>query len=98
MIFAGKERGALELVDVSALVGEMLKLLKISVSKHAVLEASLGQGLALVRGNAAQIPQVVMSLITNASERSAIGMETSGYRRRGSAGRATLMDELVTLS
>ena len=68
MIFAGDERGTLELVDVSSLVSEMLELLKVSISKHAVLQTSLEEGLPAVRGNSAQIRQVVMNLVTNASE------------------------------
>ena len=68
MIFAGKERGTLEPVDISWLVGEMLELLKVSISKHAVLKTSLGKGLPAVQGNPAQIRQVVMNLVTNASE------------------------------
>jgi PAS domain S-box-containing protein len=68
MIFAGKESATLAQVDVSAVVGEMLELLKVSISKHAVLKTSLGKGLPAVIGNAAQILQVVMNLVTNASE------------------------------
>jgi PAS domain S-box-containing protein len=68
MIFAGSERGDIELVDVSSLVSEMLELLKVSISKHASLKTSLGQGLPAVRINSAQLRQVVMNLITNASE------------------------------
>jgi PAS domain S-box-containing protein len=68
MIFAGKERGNLEPVNVSGLVAEMLQFLKISISKHAVLETHLDTVLPPVLGNSAQIRQVVMNLITNASE------------------------------
>jgi len=68
MIFAGKERGTLEPLDVSSLVSEILELLKVSISKHAVLQTSLGKDLPTIRGNAAQIQQVVMNLVTNASE------------------------------
>jgi PAS domain S-box-containing protein len=68
MIFAGNERGTLEPVDVSSLVGEMLEFLKVSISKHAVVKTSLGKGLPEVRGNAAQVRQVVLNLVTNASE------------------------------
>lgn len=68
MIFAGNEDSTLELVDVSWLVGEMLELLKVSISKHAVLKTSLGAGLPAVRGNPPQMRQVVMNLVTNASE------------------------------
>ena len=68
MIFAGNESGALEPVDVSSLVTEMLELLKVGVSKHAALKTSLPKGLPRVRANPAQIRQVVMNLVTNASE------------------------------
>ena len=87
MIFAGKENGALEPVEVSFLVGEMIELLKVSISKHAVLKTTLVKGLPAVTGNAAQIRQVVMNLITNASE--AIG-ERDGVIR--------VITELVTSS
>ncbi|HJZ99589.1 MAG TPA: ATP-binding protein, partial [Candidatus Solibacter sp.] len=68
MIYAGHEQPVRELVDVSLLIGEMLELLKVSISKHAVLRPSLGKDLPPVRGNPAQIRQVVMNLVTNASE------------------------------
>ena len=55
-------------MDVSSLVTEMLELLKVSVSKHAALKTSLAQDLPRVRANSAQIRQVVMNLVTNASE------------------------------
>ena len=68
MIYAGNESGALEPVDVTSLVTEMLELLKVAVSKHAALKTSLAQDLPRVRANSAQIRQVVMNLVTNASE------------------------------
>jgi PAS domain S-box-containing protein len=68
MIYAGNEREVLELVNVSWVVEEMLNLLKVSVSKHAVLEADLAEGLAAIQGRAAQLRQIVMNLVTNASE------------------------------
>jgi CheY-like chemotaxis protein len=55
-------------VDVSRLAAEMLELLKVSISKHAVLRTNLGGKLPAVQGNAAQIRQVVMNLVINASE------------------------------
>ena len=45
MIYGGKESPAFEPVDVSSLVEEMLHLLKISISKHAILKAELGEDL-----------------------------------------------------
>jgi nitrogen-specific signal transduction histidine kinase/CheY-like chemotaxis protein len=68
MIYAGKESAVVGLVDVSRIVKEMVELLKVSVSKHAVLETDLGEDLPAVRANAAQLRQVVMNLVTNASD------------------------------
>ena len=68
MIYAGQESEALELVDVSAIVKDMLELLKVSVSKHVSVEADLGKQLPVVRANPSQIRQVVMNLFYNASE------------------------------
>jgi PAS domain S-box-containing protein len=68
MIYGGKESPAFEPVDVSSLVEEMLQLLKVTISKHAVLKAELGECLPAVHGNPAQIRQIVMNLVTNASE------------------------------
>ena len=68
MAYAGQENASLEPVNVSQLVGEMLELLKVSLSKHATLKVDLTENLAVVHANAAQIRQVVMNLITNASE------------------------------
>jgi two-component system cell cycle sensor histidine kinase/response regulator CckA len=55
-------------VDLSRLVKEMIELLKVSISKHAVLNINLDENLPAVLGNAPQIRQVVMNLVINASE------------------------------
>ena len=68
MIYAGKESEAIDLVDVSDVARDMVELLKVSVSKHALLETDFGQDLPAVRGSAGQIQQIVMNLVTNASE------------------------------
>jgi PAS domain S-box-containing protein len=68
MIYAGKENPVVGLVDVSRIVKDILELLKVSVSKHAVLEMDLGQGLPAVRASAAQLRQIVLNLVTNASD------------------------------
>jgi two-component system cell cycle sensor histidine kinase/response regulator CckA len=68
MIYAGRESAEVGIVDVSRIVEEMLELLKVSVSKRAVLEADLGRHLPPIHANAAQIRQIVMNLVTNASD------------------------------
>jgi two-component system, cell cycle sensor histidine kinase and response regulator CckA len=68
MIYSGEERQALEPVDISQLVGEMIDLLKVSISKHATLKLNLGEKLPKVVANATHIRQVIINLITNASE------------------------------
>jgi PAS domain S-box-containing protein len=68
MIYSGKESPVFEPVDVSHVIEEMLPLLKISISKHAILNIELDENIPEVRANPAQIRQVVMNLVTNASE------------------------------
>ena len=68
MIYAGKESAVVELIDLSKIVDEMLALLKVSVTKHAVIKANLDRDLPAIRASAAQIRQIVMNLITNASD------------------------------
>jgi CheY-like chemotaxis protein len=46
----------------------MLPLLKVLVSKHASLEIDLGKDLPVIRANDAQIRQIVLNLVTNASD------------------------------
>ena len=68
MIYAGKETPASAFIDVSQTVNEMLPLLGVSISKRAILKTDLAVNLPAVRADVAQIRQVVMSLVTNASE------------------------------
>jgi two-component system, cell cycle sensor histidine kinase and response regulator CckA len=68
MIYSGDDDTNFEPLSVPVLVKEMLQLLKVSISKHAVLNAYLPEDLPPVNANPAQIRQVVMNLITNASE------------------------------
>jgi nitrogen-specific signal transduction histidine kinase/CheY-like chemotaxis protein len=80
MIYAGKESEAAGPVDLSRTVAEMVELLKVSVSKNALLVTDLGQDLPAVQANAAQIRRIVMNLVTNASQ--AIGNRDGVIRVR----------------
>ncbi len=68
MVYAGEKSDAPAAVDVSQIVAEMVDLLRVSISKGAVLETDLGKRLPTVRANAAELRQVVLNLVTNASE------------------------------
>jgi two-component system cell cycle sensor histidine kinase/response regulator CckA len=68
LAYAGHESSVFEPLNLAELVNEMLQLLKVSISKTAHLTVDLPPNLPAVRANAAEIRQVVMNLLTNASE------------------------------
>ncbi len=65
--YAGGTSVAMEELDLSRIVEEMVHLLDGSISEKAVLRTTLAKDL-LVRANAAQIQQVVLNLVKNAAE------------------------------
>jgi len=68
MIYAGQESDVLEPVDVSAHIEGMLDLLKVIVSRHAALVTNLSRDLPAVRARPAELSQILMNLVVNASE------------------------------
>ena len=68
LAYSGKGKFVIEPLDLSKLVGEMAHLLLASISKKSELEQDLAPELPAFEADAAQIRQVVMNLITNASE------------------------------
>jgi PAS domain S-box-containing protein len=80
MIYGGKHSPESEAVDCSLLIREMLQLLKVSISKYAVLRTDLEDNLLMVQGSRAQLRQLVMNLVINASE--AIGDRDGEIRIR----------------
>ena len=65
---AGQDAAAAGPVDLSLEVEQTLRLLTPSISKRVVVHTSLPKDLPAVLGNAAQIHQVVLNLILNASD------------------------------
>jgi len=65
---AGIDPKALEPVDLSSASEQIVRLLKTSVSKHAVIETNLASNLPTILGNAAQVRQILVNLVKNASE------------------------------
>ena len=57
-----------EPVDLSWLVADMDALLKVVVSKHVLLKTQLSRNIRAVQANLAELRQIVMNLVKNASE------------------------------
>jgi PAS domain S-box-containing protein len=68
LAYSGKGKFLVQPLDLSLLVEEISHLLMVSISKKAVLRTRLASSLPAIEGDAIQIQQVVMNLITNASE------------------------------
>jgi signal transduction histidine kinase/CheY-like chemotaxis protein len=75
LAYSGKGRFVVEAVSINELVEEMAHLVEISISKKAVLRYDFADNLPAIEADATQMRQIVLNLITNASE--AIG-EKSG--------------------
>ncbi len=74
LAYSGKGRFIVESVHLNELVEEMAHLLEVSISKKAILRFDFAASLPAFEGDATQIRQVIMNLITNASE--ALGDES----------------------
>lgn len=68
LTYSGKGRFEVKAVDLSRLVREMAQLLDASISKKALLKYNLADDLPLVECDVNQVQQIVMNLVTNASE------------------------------
>jgi PAS domain S-box-containing protein len=83
LAYSGRGRFMIEPINLSELVEEMAHMLQVSVSKKAVLKYNFAASLPLFEGDATQVRQVVMNLITNASdaleERSGVISISTGF-------------------
>ena len=68
LAYAGHVPPTLEPVDLSELIRGMMELLTVSVSKKATLQWELAERMTAVEGDRSQLSQVVLNLVTNASE------------------------------
>ena len=82
LAYSGKGRFVIQALSLNEIVTEMAHLLSVSISKKAVVKYHLSGNLPMVRADATQLRQVVMNLMTNASEaigdRSGVIVLTSG--------------------
>jgi len=75
LAYSGKGQFVIEPVNIGDFIQEMSHMLEVTISKKAVLRFNFAPNLPLFDGDTTQIRQVIMNLVTNASE--AVG-EKSG--------------------
>jgi PAS domain S-box-containing protein len=68
LAYAGKGRFNLQPIDLSAAVRETSSLLHSAISKRAILSLDLAPDMPMMTGDGTQVRQVIMNLLTNASE------------------------------
>jgi len=68
LAYSGRGRFVVRPLDLSAMVTEMAQLLHTVISKRATLHFDFTPGMPPVDGDATQVRQIVMNLITNASD------------------------------
>lgn len=81
LAYSGKGRFVVERIDLPELVEEMVNLLETTISKKAELVLDFESRVPLIEGDPTQIRQVVMNLMTNASE--ALGDKSGTIRVSG---------------
>jgi signal transduction histidine kinase/CheY-like chemotaxis protein len=68
LAYAGKATFDVRPRALNAIVGDLVHLLSVSVSKKVDLRLELEEGLPLIEADAAQLKQVTLNLVTNAAE------------------------------
>lgn len=68
LAYSGKGKFVIELINLSELVEEMAHILEVSISKKAILRFNFATTIPVIEADATQIRQIIMNLITNASD------------------------------
>lgn len=68
LAYSGKGKFVVDAININDLVNEMSKLLYVSISKKVRIEYNFADQIKLFEADPTQIRQIVMNLITNASE------------------------------
>jgi len=74
LAYSGRSVFEMHSLDISGLIGDITHMLEVSISKKTSLKCDFEDDLPPIKGDSAQIGQVIMNLVINASE--AIGADT----------------------
>lgn len=91
LAFSGGGHSKRDQLDLNQLVGGMAKLLGVSISKNASFKMRCAEDLPALSGDATQLRQVIMNLITNASD----ALSAEGGTITVETGRIVLSPELL---
>ncbi len=68
LAYSGRGKFSLEPIDLDRLIEETVQMLRISISKNAVLRCRYAGGLPVLEGDPSQVRQIIMNLVINASD------------------------------
>jgi two-component system cell cycle sensor histidine kinase/response regulator CckA len=68
LAYSGKGRFVIQAVEIQKVVEEMLHMLRVSISKNAILKLNFAVNIPSIDADASQLRQVIMNLVVNASE------------------------------
>ena len=68
LAYAGKGRFVIQPINVSKLINEIMHLIKASISKKAEIKLNMNEDIPFIKGDVNQIRQIIINLMTNASE------------------------------
>jgi len=68
LAYSGKGKFSLEPIDLNHLIEDTIQMLNISISKNAVLKFNYSKDPVFLEGDPAQIRQIIMNLVINASD------------------------------
>jgi len=68
LAYSGKGKFVIQKVDLNEAIDEMTRILEVSISKKAVIKYHYSDNLPYIEADPTQIRQIIMNLVTNASE------------------------------
>ena len=80
LTYTGKQPKKRQILDLNDLVEEIAELIRAAISKNATLSLDLGRSLPPIEGDPGQLSQVILNLITNASDALGEGPGTIAVR------------------